>query len=151
MKNKRSKKDQSYGIVPLLKTENDYKLLLVQHISGKWSFPKGHPESGESEIETARRELFEETGLENAKLFEGAIFEEKYYFMIENVLIHKFVKYFLGIVTVTEVKIQESEIQDYAWVTFKEALNKISFKEGKRIIKEVKKYLLEKDSQEFFN
>jgi len=40
------------------------KYLLVQgRSSGKWSFPKGHPHTDESPLDCARRELYEETGL----------------------------------------------------------------------------------------
>ena len=39
-------------------------LLLVKgRRSGKWSFPKGHIESGETTLDCALRELYEETGL----------------------------------------------------------------------------------------
>lgn len=38
-------------------------LLLLQRRSHTWSFPKGHMEAGESEEQTALRELREETGL----------------------------------------------------------------------------------------
>jgi 8-oxo-dGTP pyrophosphatase MutT (NUDIX family) len=38
-------------------------LLVYGKKSQKWGFPKGHMEKGESEEETARRELFEETGI----------------------------------------------------------------------------------------
>lgn len=39
------------------------RVLLVRSRKG-WSFPKGHMEPGETPIETARREVFEETGIE---------------------------------------------------------------------------------------
>ena len=38
-------------------------LLVFGKKSGKWGFPKGHQEEGESEEETALRELKEETGI----------------------------------------------------------------------------------------
>lgn len=41
------------------------KILLVKgRRSGKWSFPKGHLESSETSIECARRELYEEAGVD---------------------------------------------------------------------------------------
>jgi len=40
------------------------RYLLVQgRKTGKWSFPKGHPNSNEANIDCAQRELYEETGL----------------------------------------------------------------------------------------
>ena len=39
-------------------------VLMIKHSSqGHYSFPKGHVEAGETEIKTAEREVFEETGL----------------------------------------------------------------------------------------
>ena len=41
------------------------EILLIKHIkSGYWSFPKGHVENGETEEETAKREIKEETGID---------------------------------------------------------------------------------------
>ena len=39
------------------------QVLMVRSRKG-WSFPKGHQESGETPVQTARREVFEETGIE---------------------------------------------------------------------------------------
>ena len=39
------------------------KILLIFQQNGFWGFPKGHVEEGETEPETAVREVFEETGL----------------------------------------------------------------------------------------
>ena len=49
-----------YGSIFLSK---DKVLLVRGRHSGKWSFPKGHPNEGESEFEAAQRETLEETGL----------------------------------------------------------------------------------------
>lgn len=43
---------------------NEGEVLLVHgRLSKKWSFPKGHCKRGETDLETAQRELYEETGL----------------------------------------------------------------------------------------
>lgn len=45
-------------------TENGREILLIRHMNGgHWAFPKGHVEAGETESETALREIREETGL----------------------------------------------------------------------------------------
>jgi 8-oxo-dGTP pyrophosphatase MutT (NUDIX family) len=41
--------------------------LLMQHID-RWDLPKGHVDAGESEMETALRELYEETGIAEADI-----------------------------------------------------------------------------------
>ena len=40
-----------------------FHFVIVQEQAGAYSFPKGHMEDGETELETARREVFEEIGL----------------------------------------------------------------------------------------
>jgi 8-oxo-dGTP pyrophosphatase MutT (NUDIX family) len=42
----------------------DGLVLLILDAYGRWTFPKGHVEAGESLEETARREVREETGVE---------------------------------------------------------------------------------------
>jgi len=53
--------DKVYGCI-LQSPDNKY-LLVEGRCSGKWSFPKGHPNTNELPIDCAKRELFEETGL----------------------------------------------------------------------------------------
>lgn len=53
------------------------KVLLIKHNSGHISFPKGHVEPGETEKETAFREVKEETGIE-AKILSDKTFKNKY-------------------------------------------------------------------------
>ena len=64
--------DKSCGVVLF----NSGKVLLLRHSSissrgGHWDFPKGHIEDGESEIQTALRELEEETGIAHTNVIDG--------------------------------------------------------------------------------
>jgi len=52
----------------------DHKVLLVKgRHSGKWSFPKGHPNEGETGFDCARRETYEETGYTVSPFFNRII------------------------------------------------------------------------------
>lgn len=55
---------KSCGVLPyrLAGDRREY-LIVFEQFSKCWSLPKGHMEAGETEAETALRELFEETGL----------------------------------------------------------------------------------------
>ncbi|HVP81899.1 MAG TPA: NUDIX domain-containing protein, partial [Nitrososphaeraceae archaeon] len=41
----------------------DVKFLLLRYSQGHWDFPKGNKEKGETNLETTRREIKEETGI----------------------------------------------------------------------------------------
>ncbi len=57
--------EKSCGGIIFYKTRQNVKILLVKNNNGRyWSFPKGHIEDGETEQETAIREIKEETGLD---------------------------------------------------------------------------------------
>lgn len=56
--------EHSCGAVVYTVREGIPLYVVVQQKAGNYSFPKGHTEEGETETETARREIFEETGLE---------------------------------------------------------------------------------------
>ena len=54
---------RSCGVIPWKKTADGLRYLLILQTNGFWSLPKGHMELFETEIQTALRELKEETGL----------------------------------------------------------------------------------------
>ena len=57
--------EKSCGAIVYRKHHGNTEILLIKHInSGHWSFPKGHVEQGETEVETALREIKAETSLD---------------------------------------------------------------------------------------
>ena len=81
-------KDYSYGVIPLLKEGNQWKVFLINQIPRRgslfWTFPKGHPEDDETHKETALRELVEETGIIPDTVIEEKIFKQAYTFVYKN-------------------------------------------------------------------
>lgn len=63
--------NQVYGTIFV--TPNGSVLLVKGRHSGKWSFPKGHPNEGETEFEAAERETMEETGLRLSPFFDRIV------------------------------------------------------------------------------
>ena len=55
--------EKSCGAVVFTRESGEIRFVLVRPRSGQYSFPKGHVEKGESEKQTALREIWEETGL----------------------------------------------------------------------------------------
>mgnify|MGYP003311520550 CR=1 FL=1 len=50
-------------MIPYRQRQEQREYLVLMQTNGSWSFPKGHMEPGETETETALRELREETSL----------------------------------------------------------------------------------------
>lgn len=134
------KKEYSYGIVPLRFFRKKWQILLVHHHSGHWAFPKGGAEGGESPQQTAERELQEETGLKIQKILSADPVTEHYMFTFKDQLISKTVQYFIALVK-GKVVIQELEIKESQWLSLSEAMERISFKEGKRICQEAIEFI----------
>lgn len=101
--------------------KKDNKYLLVQEAQekcrGKWNIPAGHLDPNESVFEGAKREIFEESGLE-VELTGIALIGNRV--MEDDEL--------LGLVFSTEItggeiKINPREILDIKWFTYDEILN----------------------------
>lgn len=135
--------DFSCGVIPYRMKDGEREFLLIQHKAGHWAFPKGHPEDAEEHTETARRELEEETGLGHVALDEDHPFEEYYVFTKRSgKQVRKCVIYFLGeVVTDRALRIQISEVSDYAWGNAAKTRERMTFDEGRALLDEVLTYL----------
>ncbi len=132
--------ERSYGIIPLKKSKASWQLLMVKHQAGHWAFPKGHPDPPESPIETAERELKEETHLEVAEMLQVAPLQESYRFEREGKKIEKSVTYYLALVQ-GEVHLQSAELSEGRWVDLLEATQLATFPECKKLCSEISKIL----------
>ncbi|MBN9377806.1 MAG: hypothetical protein BGO14_04275 [Chlamydiales bacterium 38-26] len=143
-----TKQEHSYGIIPLKREGQSWNVLLVQLHAGHWGFPKGHPEPQETPLETATRELFEETGLGISQLLSEQTFDEKYFFKFQGTLIHKRVTYFIAEVNGLE-KIMEDEVKAMQWVPLLEAVEHVTFDQAKQICRQVNQIVKAKCSRQF--
>lgn len=127
--------EKSTGVVVFRKVKSGTEFLLLQNSSKFfWDFPKGNVDAGESEEETALRELAEEAGLKKVKLVPGFKEKMEYFYTFEGEKIHKVVVMFLGESIGEEVKVSW-EHSDHKWVTLEI---------GKAMLKDKKKEMLEK-------
>ena len=109
--------------------ENNYS-------SGFWGFPKGHLEEGETPLEAAEREVFEETGFEVKCVGSKPIAESRY--SIEyGETIQKTVWFYEMRVIKEFVKEPDHEIEEIAIVAEKKALELLTYDEDKKILKYV--------------
>jgi bis(5'-nucleosidyl)-tetraphosphatase len=130
-------KDFSFGIIPLRRVEGRWEVLVIQHSAGHWSFPKGHPDLGETEYQTAERELFEETGLSVINFLEVPALSESYSFDD----VQKTVKYFLAEVS-GDLVLHPDELQDAKWTSIAKSLDVVTFPEAKNLVLKLKSFFL---------
>ncbi len=143
-------RDQSFGVVPILKKDEEWQVLLVNQISYRgsndrfWTFPKGHPEANESELDTAKRELLEETSVKDVRIIEEAKFPITYTFRHEDKQIEKTVTYYLGVCNNSDLKITlPEEIADLGWFSIKGAMEKLTHKNAQKVLIQAGQYINE--------
>lgn len=108
--------EKSCGVLPYRRVNGQQEFLLVFETYSKcWSLPKGHIEAGETDVQTALRELYEETGL-TANLDTSCTASIEYPI---SSFARKQVAFYLGEVTGVP-KVREGEIDKFKWVTAEE-------------------------------
>lgn len=112
---------------------NDDKVLVLQQVAGHWGFPKGHVEEGETEVETAKREIKEETNLD-VEINEEYRYSETYS-PAEG--IEKEVIYFIAKRVGGDIKEQKEEVKRIEWLTYGEAIERLTYQNSKEILKQV--------------
>ncbi len=136
-----SGKDESFGAVPFQRKNGKLSFLLIQQHQGHWDFPKGHAEGKEKPLETAEREVREETGLKEFTLLPSPTFLVEYSFWKEQRRVHKRVTFFIAEVKGDSLALQAEEIRDAAWLPYDEAMTKITFPAGRKLLKQVNEFL----------
>lgn len=123
--------EKSCGALVFNRTKQNIKLLLIKNNNGRyWSFPKGHIEKGETEQQTALREIKEETGLD-VTLIKGFKEISEYCPFGK---IRKRVVFFLAQAFTGNVVIQEEEIDSYIWADIQQAKKLCAYENDLRII-----------------
>ena len=136
--------EKSCGAVVYCQKDNNIKYLLVCEHGGYWVFPKGHMEDGESEHETALREIKEETGL-NVTFIDGFQVKDEHNLAREgrpNTI--KQTIYFLAKYEEQEFVPQESEVSQIVLVDFKTAMAILQFDSFKQILAQANSFLEQK-------
>ncbi|OLS19957.1 MAG: Diadenosine hexaphosphate hydrolase [Candidatus Heimdallarchaeota archaeon LC_3] len=126
-----------------------WEFLLLQHKRGKhWDFPKGRREKGENDMQTAKREIWEETGYSPNTFRFLKRLQNVIRFTVHRgkSLLPKEVRLFLVRVS-NDVQVKlSSEHIDYAWTSYEEAIDIIRHKSSQKILKEAHRWLEENSS-----
>ena len=124
--------EKSCGAVVFRNKNNNIQVLLIRHLNGgHWAFPKGHVEKGETEEQTALREILEETGL--AVELDNRYRQVVSYSPKKDVV--KDVVYFVATASSDAVTVaQEEEISQIVWVDMHNAADYVSFDNDKKVL-----------------
>ncbi len=139
----RHQRHRSAGIIVFRRDGTECLFLLILSKLTKrplWEFPKGGVDEGESVMQAALRELFEETGIDESEVELVPEFErtEDYRFTSggsqRRSLIHKQVTYYLGQTSKADVTLSAKESSEFAWLSLPDALKRLRYKERRKLL-----------------
>lgn len=137
--------------VPCYYIDNNGKILyLVLKRKLHWigyEFPKGGIEGKETNLKIAKREVKEETGQVPLKIKNHQVFGSYKYpkpLVDRPGIMGQTFHLFSALLKSKKVKIDKLEHSSYLWVNYKKALKLITFKEQKRCLRIVNKWLCSK-------
>ena len=144
-----SKYRQAVFVVTYSKTNEGIKYLILKrkfHWRG-WEFPKGGIQDNESKRTTVRREILEETGEKTLKVkrfnFHGK-YNYKKKFPERKDFIGQAYSLYAAEIKYENIKIDKMEHSTYVWLSFDEAVKKVTFRNQKKSLGIVNKWLKRK-------
>lgn len=131
------KYEKSCGAV-IYTVQKGTRLYLVEQMQkGHVSLCKGHVEKDETELQTAEREIREETGLD-VEFVEGF---RKVIAYSPSTDCMKTVVFFLAHAEHTNVRAQEEEVREIQWLPFENAVEALTFDSTREILRQADAFL----------
>ena len=132
--------EKSCGAVVFTKDAESIKYVIVESKNGFFGFPKGHVEEKETDQETAKREVLEETGL-HVEFLNNFREEDTYSFQFNGEIRMKHIVYFLAEFSGQSLRAQESELNSIHLMDYETAMSSFQFESSKRLLKEAHNFL----------
>jgi 8-oxo-dGTP pyrophosphatase MutT (NUDIX family) len=111
------------------------QFLLMKSPRGDWNFVKGHRENGETDYQTLRREIQEETGIRRFAVL-NYLGDVNYTFLKKDTEIEKVVKFYHVGTFNSQIRISQEHV-DYAWLGYEQARGLLTFWQSKDILEKV--------------
>ncbi len=112
----------------------DGLVLVVNQHGLSWSLPKGHIEDGENKKETAKREIYEESGIDQLEFISELGSYQRYKISLDggdNISEQKTITIFLFKTNQTELKPKDPENPEARWVKIDEVANLLTHRKDK--------------------
>jgi len=153
--------EKSVGAVVFRRSDGAVMYLLLHYLptgrsgskfSGHWDFSKGHVEKGEKDEDTLCREIQEETGITDLTVLSDFSTQIRYFYRAgeeekqkrkktgKSANVMKKVVYYLAETKTKNVKISSEHI-GFEWLGYQDALARITYKNGKEVLKKADKHL----------
>ena len=129
----------SCGAVVFTRRGDEVCYVIVQSLGGDYGFPKGHMEAGETEEETALREIWEETGLKPTLL--PGFRETSEYPLPDKPGVMKRVVYFAARYQEQTLRFQPEELLGAQLLPYDAALHTLTFENSRQILRAAQAYL----------
>ena len=135
------KYEKSCGVIPFTERDGETVFMLIRSFRREYGFPKGHMEGAETELETAARELKEETNT-TAEILDGFRVQIEYP-LPKKPDTMKQVVYFLGKDTGGDPVPQDGEVQEIVFLPYEKAQDSISFASVKEVFRAAHDFLVD--------
>lgn len=134
--------EKSCGAIIFTKESGQIRYVIIQSKEGIYGFPKGHMEGTETEIQTALREIAEETGL-SVNMIDGFRTEDVHTFTRDGKTRLKHIVYFLGEYSNQIPTAQISELRSVCLLDYETAISVFQFESSRRLLTEAHNFLMQ--------
>jgi 8-oxo-dGTP pyrophosphatase MutT (NUDIX family) len=139
---KAKKNEHSAGAVVCDSLDVRAKIIIyLRNKATQWCLPKGKIESGEKPVDTALREVLEETGVraKPVKYIEDIYYQ--YNRQDKQIVINKTVSFFLMQKLSQDQKPSDPEVEEIQWLPISQAVGRLSFESEREIVKKAQKMI----------
>ena len=116
-------------------------LIMFSSQNKYWEFPKGKMEHGEKELDTLKREVYEETGIQRFRLNPGFRDYLRYTFRVGSKLIRKTVVYYM-FKTGAQVQVSDEHLK-FKWVPLSAVRKDLKHPNQRKLVDKIEEYLEE--------